>query len=289
MKTACSTIAVLLAIIIFLIWDRGSLRREVDTVAQQKIALEQETSLIRDAVEAEKQNEIRTLKQRLDYSEGRLAAISRTQPTTDSRRVAVSTQTPESSSLVPSPNSDFPSLPLTPIASSHLPTGELQHRSWGPEQLVGPPDTQQAGDIPTAWAPRDSTGKGEEWIHLNYDNAVELSNVRVRETYNPGAISKIAAVLPNGGEVLLWQGTEPTAQAPVDTSFSLPPGVTASSVKIYLDRTRVPGWNEIDAVELIGRDGSRQWASSAFSSTTYAEPASKGAVTETFDSVVPTR
>jgi len=41
---------------------------------------------------------------------------------------------------------------------------------------------------------------------------------------------------------------------------------------VYLDRRRVPGWNEIDAVELVGRDGSRQWATSAIASSSYAEP-----------------
>ena len=40
---------------------------------------------------------------------------------------------------------------------------------------------------------------------------------------------------------------------------------------IHLDTTRVPGWNELDAVELVGRDGSRQWATSADASSTYAE------------------
>jgi len=55
-------------------------------------------------------------------------------------------------------------------------------------------------------------------------------------------------------------------------SFSLPAGVQANQIKVYLDRRRVPGWNEIDAVELIGRDGSRQWATSAMASSSYAEP-----------------
>ena len=41
---------------------------------------------------------------------------------------------------------------------------------------------------------------------------------------------------------------------------------------LHLDTTRVSGWNEIDAVELIGRDGSRQWATSAKASSSYAGP-----------------
>lgn len=158
------------------------------------------------------------------------------------------------------------------VSSSHSPDGQILQRSWGPEQMVGPPNTTQAGDYDTAWAPKTSRGAGEEWIHLAYENAVEIAQVNVRETYNPGAISKIAAVLPNGQETVLWEGVEPASQAPVNMSFSLPAGVQANQVKVYLDRRRVPGWNEIDAVELVGRDGSRQWATSAMASSSYAEP-----------------
>lgn len=173
----------------------------------------------------------------------------------------------------PTPASLDPSgEPVGPVSSSHSRDGQLLQRPWGPEQLVGPPNTHEGGDIPTAWAPRQSSGNGEEWVHVNYDRAVELAEIRVRETYNPGAISRVAAVLPTGREVVLWQGVEPAAEAPVDTTFPLPPGVTARSLRIYLDRTRAPGWNEIDAVELVGKDGSRQWASSASTSSSYAEP-----------------
>ena len=36
----------------------------------------------------------------------------------------------------------------------------------------------------------------------------------------------------------------------------------------------MPGWNEIDAVELVAKDGTRQWAYLVSASSTYAEPAS---------------
>jgi len=161
---------------------------------------------------------------------------------------------------------------LGPPSSSHSADGQLLHRSWGPEQVLGPPDTQEAGDIPTAWAPKSSNGAGEEWLHVNYDRAVDIAEINVRETHNPGAISKITALLPTGQEIVLWEGIEPPAQPPVNMKFTVPPGVRAQSVKVYLDRQRVPGWNEIDAVELVGGDGSRQWASSATASSSFAEP-----------------
>lgn len=42
-------------------------------------------------------------------------------------------------------------------------------------------------------------------------------------------------------------------------------------MRIYLDTALSPGWEEIDAVELVAKDGSRQWATSASASSTYAE------------------
>jgi hypothetical protein len=144
-------------------------------------------------------------------------------------------------------------------------------RSWGSEQAAGEPDTFQAGDISTAWASREPDG-GEEWLKLDYEKSVDIAEVRVRETHNPGAIFKVTAFLANGTEVTLWEGVEPKAEPPVEMSFQVPDSVNAKSVKVYLDTKRVPGWNEIDAVQVIGRDGSQQWARQATASSTYAEP-----------------
>jgi len=142
---------------------------------------------------------------------------------------------------------------------------------WGPEEVTGPPDTEGAGDIPTAWAAW-RPDSGPEWLKLEYDNAVDIAEVRVRETHNPGAISKVAAFQPNGTEVVLWEGTAPAAQAPNDFVVSVGQPISANRINVYLDSQRVTGWNEIDAVELVGKDGTRQWAKNASASSTYAEP-----------------
>jgi len=158
-----------------------------------------------------------------------------------------------------------------PPASSHSPAGELLNRNWGPEQVLGPPNTPEAGDIPTAWASRNPDG-GEEWLKVDYQQPVDVAEVSVHESYNAGAIAKVTVFGPNGEEVTVWEGQEPPVQAPVATSFPVTVPVRANSVKLYLDTRRVPGWNEIDAVELVGRDGSRQWGVAATASSTYAEP-----------------
>jgi hypothetical protein len=143
-------------------------------------------------------------------------------------------------------------------------------RGWGPEQATGAPDTRRAGDLQTAWASLQPDA-GLEWLQLEYQRPVEIAEVRIRETFNPGAVSKVVALVENGQERVLWEGQDPTDSAPAD--FVVRPKIRATTnrVKIYLQTTRRPGWNEIDAVELIGADGSRQWASSASASSTFAE------------------
>jgi hypothetical protein len=69
----------------------------------------------------------------------------------------------------------------------------------------------------------------------------------------------------------LWEGTSDAGAAPRDFVVKAPLNVTADAVIVYLDTTRVRGWNEIDAIEVVGRDGQRHWAASASASSTYAE------------------
>lgn len=147
---------------------------------------------------------------------------------------------------------------------------ENRQRGWGPEQATGAPDTFQAGDLPTAWAPATQDG-GDEWLQLNYAREVSIAQVRVRETCGPGAVSKLSAVFADGSELVLWEGLEPASSAPVEMEFTPDVTVMAGAIRVYLDTTRVKGWNEIDAVELVGLDGSRQWATSASASSSYAE------------------
>lgn len=161
--------------------------------------------------------------------------------------------------------------PPLPQAIEHWTGGDK--RRWGHEQATGAPDTQQAGDIPTAWASKNPDGS-VEWLKLDYAQAVDLQQINVLESHQPGAISKVAAIMPDGSERVVWEGTmDPsTENERVNTSFPVGEDIQAQSVKVYVDTSRVPGWNEIDAVELVGRDGSRQWATGSSASSSYADP-----------------
>ncbi len=141
--------------------------------------------------------------------------------------------------------------------------------SWSPEQATGKPDTFESGDFKTAWATLEED-KGEEWIKLEYERAVDVVAVRIRETFNPGAVIKVTVFDEKGVEQTIWEGTAVTAAAPHVFEVKAAQVVKSKSVKIYMNTKRVEGWNEIDAVQLVGRDGSEQWAVAASASSTYA-------------------
>jgi hypothetical protein len=168
--------------------------------------------------------------------------------------------------------------PTNPTPEPEPPTNAIPKRSWGTEQVLGPPDTSTAGDAPTAWASLQPNA-GPEWLVLGFDNAVDVAQVRIRETYNAGAISKVTAVV-NGAEVVLWEGTASKAKGIRDFVVPVSGNVRGDSVIVHLDTTRVSSWPEIDAVELVGRDGSRQWATSASASSTYAQKSRTASTTE---------
>jgi hypothetical protein len=146
-------------------------------------------------------------------------------------------------------------------------------RSWGHEQATGAPDTNQAGDIPTAWASKVPDG-GVEWLELDYERAVGVDSIRVVESHNPGAISKVAVIRPDGGEETVWEGNLPASSQNelVQSDFKVPRYVQGQKVRVYVDTSRVPGWNEIDAVQLVGKDGTKQWAVGSTASSSYSDP-----------------
>lgn len=132
------------------------------------------------------------------------------------------------------------------------------------------PDTHEAEDAPTAWCSLEPDA-GAEWLLVHFEKKVSIAEVRVRESFNPGAVSRVSAVFEDGTSSLLWEGQDPTVQTPEDFVVRVEREIAGQSVLIELDTARRPGWNAIDAVELVGRDGSRQWAAGAVASSTYAD------------------
>ena len=145
-------------------------------------------------------------------------------------------------------------------------------RGWGPEQATGAPDTPRAGDFQTAWASLTQDNR-DEWLELTYTTAVVPTEVVIHESYNPGAVYKVTVIPEDGDEQVAWEGEDPTPkdEAMGVSKIKLDTDIEVRRIRVYLKSKEVKGWNEIDAVGLIGQDEELQWATEANASTTYAQ------------------
>lgn len=140
-------------------------------------------------------------------------------------------------------------------ASSSYNTAAGKNQSWSPEQMIGEPNVGNYGDDGKGWASKERD-KDIEWVKLTFKKAVYASEVRVRQNYNPGAITKIELIDENGKSNVVWSGTDKTkyktnAIEYFTAKFDRTEYKT-KTVKITLSSNTVKGWNEIDAVQLIG-------------------------------------
>lgn len=134
-------------------------------------------------------------------------------------------------------------------------SSEYTETDWSAKQATGAPDTTAAGDSKTAWASREADG-GDEWLELTFEHRVRPTHLRVHETFNPGAVVKIEALVENDRWRVLWSGQSRTTDGIRWFTVTFEPvAFTTRAIRITLDSANVAGWNEIDAVELIGEPG----------------------------------
>jgi hypothetical protein len=146
-----------------------------------------------------------------------------------------------------------------------------QKRGWGPEQVTGEPDTPDAGDCQTAWASKTPDGQ-DEWLLVEFADAVVPKSIMVYESYNPGALVKVSLFTLEGKEVEVWSGADPTPTADGKGIGVIEPKekFKTNRVKLYFDSKNGPGWNEIDAVGILDGEKKIHWAVAADASSTYA-------------------
>jgi hypothetical protein len=126
--------------------------------------------------------------------------------------------------------------------------------SWSAQQATGAPDTPDAGDNATAWAAAAADDQLETLV-LVFEQPVNPTAIEIYESFNPGAVAQIEVLDPNTDEwVVVWSGEADTAGQEMAV-FS--PELTAvdfvtNQVRLTIDEPAIEGWNEIDAVKLIG-------------------------------------
>jgi hypothetical protein len=125
--------------------------------------------------------------------------------------------------------------------------------SWSANQATGAPNVDHYADDGHAWTTKTQDG-GIEWLELKYPKPVHAEEVRVRESCGSGAVIKVEVFDEQGGAHTVWAGNDPTT----DLNYLMVkfPKTTYKTdrIKITLATNVVPGWNEIDAVQLVGSD-----------------------------------
>ncbi len=135
--------------------------------------------------------------------------------------------------------------------------GKDKSYPYTPAQMTGKPDCENYADDGRAWAPKEAD-KGIEWVQLTYAKPVNASEVRVRQNIGPGAIIKVELIDTDGKSHTVWEGEDKTKYTPDKIQYFIAKfdktSYKTKTVKITLACNAVPGWNEIDAVQLVGDD-----------------------------------
>jgi|ERR1700674_4530044 hypothetical protein len=124
---------------------------------------------------------------------------------------------------------------------------------WSANQATGAPNVQKYGDDGNAWTSK-TPDSGIEWLDLKYPKLVHAEEVRVRESCGSGAVIKVEVFDEQGGGHSVWAGNDPTTE--LNYLIVKFPKTTFKTdhVKVTLATNVVAGWNEIDAVQLVGTD-----------------------------------
>ena len=125
--------------------------------------------------------------------------------------------------------------------------------AYAANQAVGPPNVDKYGDNGSAWTAKTADA-GIEWLDLKYPRPVYATAVRVRESCGSGAVIKVELFDEQGTAHSVWAGNDPTKELNYLVVELPKTTFKTARVRLTLATNVVPGWNEIDAVQLVGTD-----------------------------------
>jgi hypothetical protein len=132
-------------------------------------------------------------------------------------------------------------------------SSEYRASDWSARQALGAPDVYpKSGDAPKAWASKEPDAASE---HLEVGFApTRTKQIRIYETFNPGAIASVDAILASGKHERVLEVAAPAAVRDAARIVTIDLPCTAEpvvAVRVTLASAKVPGWNEIDAIGLV--------------------------------------
>jgi hypothetical protein len=144
---------------------------------------------------------------------------------------------------------------ISQFASRATASSQYSLPSWSAMQAAGAPNTSACSDNPSAWASLKSNSI--DWLLLSYDRPVIPTRIVIYQNYNPGAVSLVEVLDDAGNSITVYQAAPAIAsRCPSQLAIEVKDVNTpVKTVRVTVDQSRHNGWNEIDAVQLIGRTG----------------------------------
>ena len=125
---------------------------------------------------------------------------------------------------------------------------------WSADQVVGSPDTNRCGDYHTAWATAGSDSV--ETLVLTYTLEVHVTAINIVQSFNPNQVVKVELLDSFGRPTEVYN--QPPVQIDQICPYTLAIDVERTEkrfnhIRITVDQSVLGlGWNQIDAVELVG-------------------------------------
>ncbi len=174
-------------------------------------------------------------------------------------------EVPES---IPASNTPPPEATATPEPTETTDTELVEHQQWASQatasteygsdywsaaQAIGEPDTQVCEDSITAWA--SDAWDGIDWLEVHFATPVYAYAVNIHEVYNPDQVVSVELLDASDNAYEIYSA-EPIVYdicpMVLELSFEMTEFLV-NGVRIHLDQSVTEmGWNEIDAVEIIG-------------------------------------
>lgn len=164
-----------------------------------------------------------------------------------------STPTPENTLA---PEERFPTAGvISQWALSAEASSEFADPEWSASQAQDAPDSPGCGDYQFAWA--SAASDSVETLILNYEVAVFPLEINIVESFNPDQVVKVEVYNSDtGGYYAVLQKNPSPIDRPCPYLLTVPvEGIDfrTDQIRVTVDQSQLGlGWNEIDAVELVG-------------------------------------
>jgi hypothetical protein len=141
--------------------------------------------------------------------------------------------------------------------SSAEASSEFANPEWSASQAVGRPDAPGCGDYQFAWA--SAASDSIETLEVTFLKSVYPFKIYIYESFNPDQVVKVEVLNPETGAYYTVMQKNPV---PVDRPCPYELAVAVEGIDFKTDQVRITvdqsqlglGWNEIDAVQLLGTD-----------------------------------